>query len=68
MLEQITKSEPGNWNPAAAPHSGLRFEAAGPSAVATDKPTDLCALVSHRFSLTADTPLEVAPQNMVASI
>jgi len=65
MLEQIAISKPENpipagLEPGAAPRSGLRFEAAGASAVETDKPTDLGALISHRFSLTADTPLEVA--------
>jgi phosphoserine phosphatase RsbU/P len=37
----------------------LRIEAAGTSVAGTDKPAGLCALVSHRFSLAADTPLEV---------
>ena len=65
MLEQVITSEPENWKPAGlkpgtAPHSGLRVDATGASAAGTDKPADLCALVSHRFSLAADTPLEVA--------
>ena len=60
MQEHVTTSEPENGNPAGlkpgtAPHSGLRIEAAG-----IDKPAGLCALISHRFSLTANTPLEVA--------
>ena len=65
MREHVTTSEPENGNPAGlkpvtAPHSGLRIEAAGTSVTGTDKPAGLCALVSHRFSLAADTPLEVA--------
>ncbi len=55
MQEPVTTSEPENGKPGTAPHSGLRIEAAG-----IDKPAGLCALVSHRFSLAADTPLEVA--------
>ncbi len=65
MLEHIITLEPENRNPAGlkpgtSPYSGLRFEAAGISVARADKLADLCALVSHRFSLAADTPLEAA--------
>jgi serine phosphatase RsbU (regulator of sigma subunit) len=65
MLEPVATSESENWKPAGlkhgpAPHSGLRFEAAGISVAGADEPAGLGALVSHRFSLAADTPLEAA--------
>jgi serine phosphatase RsbU (regulator of sigma subunit) len=65
MLEKVATAESENRTPIglkpdAAPDTELPIEAGGTSVAGQDDPTGLCSLISHRFSLTADTPLEVA--------